>query len=208
MHVIGGGSPAAASCAPAIACTLTPYFPDQTVDGDRVSANPNLLSEGSSLTQAPIFNYSTQLGPGQGRALATGGSGPSGTNIDRVADFRFQVPSGQNRSYVGNAMAALWVACPSGAAVTFHVYVGTSTNNNMNNFTSSATATGASVVACTGAWQEARTQVPIATTLANKLSTSKYLTVRVTATAAASITTRLLYDSTANPAAITMPRTS
>lgn len=199
--ITGATDPSGAACPTAVACTLVKLHLDQLADGNvPTSTKPMRLLADPGTPQLAEYNYSTEKGSGGvGRYLESGGTTAT-TDEHKVADFRYQVPSGTH-SFSGTASLSISLACTGSATASLTAHLGTSSNNsNLNNFTFN---TAASFTApCTGS----ATTVSVPIPLTSALSSSQYLTLRVVSANPSSL--RLLYDSTSHDAILTMPRTA
>jgi type II secretory pathway pseudopilin PulG len=193
----GGG----AACPSGVACTLVTRGLDQKSDGAATSTNPMRMSA-ATVVQPSAFDYSTELSAGlSGRQLRRGGVGAAEQDLYEVADFRFQVPSGQTLRATGTAGLQLYARCVTGGATyTMNAYIGVASNANMNNFTSYGTGT-ATVSECgSDNFAPVTISVPL-----SEFSTSKFVVLRLIVDATSTTDLRLLYDTTSAPAALTLP---
>lgn len=202
--ITGATSPTGASCPAAVACNLVGLHLDQLADGNLVTANkPMRLLADPGNPQVALNNYSTELGNGSGRNLTAGGLLTPGTNNQNlVADFRYQVPSGQTHTFQGTASLTLHLACTGSVPASLAAHVGTSTNNsNLGNFTDRVTPV-TFTAPCTGSASTVSVLVPVPTAF----STGQYVTLRLVSDAPANL--RLLYDAVGYDSTLTMPRTA
>lgn len=197
-------APPAGSCASGESCTVKTYYLHNAVpnSGNTVAQGP-MPSDANTPTATTLYEYSTDLSTDAGRYVKAGASGSGETDVTKVADWRYQIPTATGALYNGTAEVTLSAVLASKsltAPMTVNIYIGSGQNSNMSSFTLAGSGSYTLNPWGSASFQTFTVSIPISNL---SIAKNKYLVIR--AEVGTSSDMELAYDTTTYASNASMP---